>query len=617
MMALGKIFKNFGSATSLGGKPTPLPEFRELTAPPQRQGAYMYFVDSAANILNISKPSAKQYVAQRTLPYDYAGTIPAFEDNNALKRADNNAEALEHFLRNEKNKSLLDKAVFLLSQTQDGRRLLRLAKESDYKIVFDTDYMEKEGAVGIHDGDKKLISLKEGLTVEDVALTLKHELQHMDDTLRGAHYSHQDTLTSATIMQRALEANARLSEAVLAIELYLGDKNGPEEQYKSAAIFKRLYEKHPEIADIAFKHAQDPNARPFEEVAQDIFTAYWNKNDTLNFYDDHLIKMYADRVIPHVDAIKDLRNPNTQKPKNEILSADNNIKVELQRLEVLASKPNWESDEAVASLQNIITIRGERFLSIIDLTSPERTSLSEDATVELKKLIQEIGTVSENLQTEKETSLFATTRPQTPEAKFTSPFDYAQNPHSKFEPLQLPHKMDSADYLTNGETVSEAVTRNFNHIYVSAQQAPVSKVERVNIALSELCDRRHQNVRGHISDLIEAGLRAPIAALPSEYIKYLSNRINNHSEDGLIDLSLEDLKLFEHWRNMAQNGYHPVYGCAYVDFDKNPSKYEDEAQDYTSNSKPYVESYGLEKFIDHMRPTETVKVFENAPILTA
>ena len=46
--------------------------------------------------------------------------------------------------------------TFLLSQTEDGRRLLHKAKEEGFRFVFDADRMRNEGAVGLCDYKNKL-----------------------------------------------------------------------------------------------------------------------------------------------------------------------------------------------------------------------------------------------------------------------------------------------------------------------------------------------------------------------------------------------------------------------------------------------------------------------------
>ena len=74
----------------------------------------------------------------------------------------------------------------------------------------------------------------------------------MEDITRGAgRYGPEDTLASATIANRGLEANARVSEAVFATEMMDGDPQGPDCQFKSYAIMARFHQKNPEMGEAA------------------------------------------------------------------------------------------------------------------------------------------------------------------------------------------------------------------------------------------------------------------------------------------------------------------------------------------------------------------------------
>jgi hypothetical protein len=618
MTILGKLKNPFSRSSALALPSAYAPENRTLSTPPKRQREHTIFVNSDAEKLNISKPSNNHYLARPAKDYKYAGTIPNFERDPTLSELENNVAAFKHHLNDNKNKKLLDKAVFLLSQTDDGRRLLNIAQEQEYTFVFDTEYMEKEGAAGMHDSTKKLISLKEGLTAENVTLTLKHELQHMDDSLHGISYSSDHTLTSATIAQRTLEANARLSEAIAAIELYSGSPNGPEGQYRSASLFRTLYTKHPEIADIAFRHVKKPKTYPLEKTAQDIFKAYWNKNDTLNFYDARLAKMYADRILPPVEHVFDTSRADYANLRDEYKTQEKYIYAAQLSITGMATNGAWENEEAFEKLKDMITIKGKPFFDDTSfLSDPSSLSLAEQTTSSTQRLAAQASAFSPELNETLSTNMYAPSRIQTEEDKgFSSPFPPPETTEKEFLPIQLPHERDSFNHLTNGQTANESVTKDFEQIHAKTKHAPASEIEQINIAVSEFCDDPHQNTRGHMSDLVTAGLRAPMAALPTEYIVYMCEHLNYSSQHGIGGLSAEDLIMIEHWQEMTSNGYHPIYGCPYTDFDKDPKRHMNDAQDFSGTSTHYCKSSGLTQFIDNLRPSNENLTLGN-PVLTA
>ena len=82
-----------------------------------------------------------------------------------------------------KNAENIEKAIFLVSQTDDGRRLLEKAKTDGCEIIFDSDI--RDDVNGFFMPADNQIVLKQGLTAESVATTLKHEMQHWEDNQNG------------------------------------------------------------------------------------------------------------------------------------------------------------------------------------------------------------------------------------------------------------------------------------------------------------------------------------------------------------------------------------------------------------------------------------------------
>ena len=160
--------------------------------PPVPTGEWQLIVDKSGNPVNDRPAAIGDMLARRPVQYHYGGTIPGYKPDKSKSLTENMAARTDYEMRSIENRALLDKAIFLLSQTDDGRRLLNTALSQEFTFVFDPERTQKEGAAGLCDYTNKLIPLNEGSTPEQVALTVKHELQHMEDIKNGAgRYSQQ------------------------------------------------------------------------------------------------------------------------------------------------------------------------------------------------------------------------------------------------------------------------------------------------------------------------------------------------------------------------------------------------------------------------------------------
>ena len=360
--ALKRIFSGTGAAA-----PADLPENRVFDEPPKPAPPYTRIVDKNGDEIVGRKPNGGDFLARPPMDFDYAGTVPKFSPHDHHSLRDKMGAAMEYAARDYKNRQNLEKAVFLLSQTEDGRRLLAKARKMEFKFVFDHGQTSDRGAVGMCDYSNKIIPLAEGRNPAAVALTLKHELQHMEDIEKGITYHSNCTLLSSIMADRALEANARVSEAIAASELYLGDPKGPAQQFRSSTLFANFFHSKPAVAEAAFKNISAAKEGKWDAFALPVFKAYQGLIKTLDYYDDNLADMYKkilqDRVI------------------------DND------RVPVMSSFANgqmWEQDQQ--ALKDKISIKGSNntFLPAakeMDLTSPEYTKFGEAARAGLTEVL--------------------------------------------------------------------------------------------------------------------------------------------------------------------------------------------------------------------------------------
>ena len=125
-MVTGYLRKFFG-----GSARNPLlgrPENRVNASPPTPQGAWQLIVDSDGELVLNRPPTERDFLARRPVEYLYGGTIPKYDPKQGGSLTDKIAASMDNAVRDFRNKQLLDRAVFLLSQTDDGRRLLEKAK---------------------------------------------------------------------------------------------------------------------------------------------------------------------------------------------------------------------------------------------------------------------------------------------------------------------------------------------------------------------------------------------------------------------------------------------------------------------------------------------------------
>jgi len=539
---------------SFGGGPAAPPK---ATKPPVPTGEWFLIVDSQGNHITDRAPQPGDMLARPAIKYRYNGTIPGFEPSRSWTTEQNMRARMDYEIRSARNKELIEKAVFLLSQTDDGRRLLYKAHQEEFSFVFDDERLQGEQAVGLCDYSNKLVPLAEGRSPEEVALTIKHELQHMEDIGKGLSYNRTHTLKAATIANRALESNARVSEAVFAMEAMIGSPNGPADQFKTHAIFHRHRNKNLNVGTAAMAAKGLAEKGDWPGFANAVFPAYYRQDDTLAYYDKRNIEMYA-KYIPDIKKEKELTGTHEYYEPFRITRRAN------EAVEA-APKMFWNSQWNTEMLGYMLTIKGLSFLKPDKNFSPDQgrsVELTPAAVTTLDNLKARLAYLNIKV---KEEALAITVRE--PEASSTIKGIFAaadaRIAEPEFQPIVLPCRLDGS-LLTSGETSHAWTTKAFGEIFTGMKSGR-TQIDRLNYSIDQYV--RHSssgNIMARVGSLLEAGLLAPIGAFPPEYLHDLVRRLHDaaqtkHASDISNPIRPREVRLFRHWQEMAMKGYSPAW----------------------------------------------------------
>ncbi len=480
-------------------------------------GAWNILVDKDCRRITHRAAEPGDMMARAPVQTIYGGTIPGFQPSSHQSDTANIQQRIDYELRAGRNKELFEQAVFLLSQTPDGRRLLHAALNNKFKFVFDPGRTAAEDVAGGFDDKNKLIPLAEGYTPEAVALIIKHELQHMEDARKGLVYGLQDTLASATIADRGLEANARVSEAVFAMEAMLGDPEGPDSQFRTYAVMAHHHRNNPEMGNAALNNRDLIKTQSHAEWAawaNKVFPAYYQNIAVLARYDEKLARMYAGGS---------LRSPDELRAAAEVDPAykrdPGRIERHLAEMKKSMDGIMQQTGTTGADLSQKLTIRGLPYLKFDRKFNPESEALrgitaqGMDAFDKLKTRIMQLGV---SLTDEAAAALDKMPQHRSRPASKYLPGKFAAaiaaRPETPFTPIVLPYRLDG-NKDTKGTREYANVTEKFSADYnkVDTSTSPLDKIEFAVTAW--LQNGTSGNIKSRISALAEAGLRAPVSHL--------------------------------------------------------------------------------------------------------
>jgi hypothetical protein len=217
-------------------------------------------------------------LARPPVPVKFFGTVAKKDDQKNKK---------QKHARAEKNKNLINQAVFILSQSTTGRALLEHLTEKKYHIVFDDDKMNAGNMTGLCDPAKKLVYLGGTEDVEILALVLAHEAAHaMQNEQKNLFPTSAHRPDAAIRLSFAIEADAYAHQMQCALELFHGDPGGPGNQVIFPGALAKMRKSHPEIAQAAEEVLKrDPKALENGAVMAASFLGFYEDDKMREFYE--------------------------------------------------------------------------------------------------------------------------------------------------------------------------------------------------------------------------------------------------------------------------------------------------------------------------------------------
>ncbi len=518
-------------------------------------------VDPTGHPIANRAPAPTDKLARRGMEYRFSGTSPAFAPDARQTPQQNKTRRIAFALEDQQNFDNLTRAVFLLSQTDDGRRLLARARTLDFSFEFDRTGTEARGAAGLCDYANKKIPLHPEATPELMALTLKHELQHMDDIASGAGYSLDAPLHDQIKASRLLEASARASEAVLAYQATHLRAGAPANAWLPASIATAFQNKLPAMASAAQDAAPLAGKGAWGAFFAAVMPAFIREEKTIAFYERDTFDAIL-KTLPH--------KPLSQLAHDPVYGPHTPYYREKMRTLCKGAPLDF------TSLYEKISCCGQKIKAGADATKLEKTfyglsPASADALQKLKAHAQAVWVQTIPLPDfalaalhpvpkagpfKKIREALARKKPRPPETKKQAPAIAAYVP---------PARIDGSP-LTNGLKSHEHTTRFFERCFRKLKIGGEASLDQINLAVDAYVTEAGISYKASVSDLVEAGFRGPIAAMPCEYINDLRERIyyasRTRSEVGKKDNSFTstDKILMDHWKALAVNGIDPVTG---------------------------------------------------------
>lgn len=534
------------------------------------EGEWQLIVDAHGDEVVDRAPIASDFLARRpVVQLSQVGgeTYPPYQFDRHKDRNENGAAYIDHAIRSRRNLDHLEKAIFILSQTDDGRRLLAIAAREKFKIVFDPSLCAEEGALGLCDYANKKIPLAEGRSAGEVALTLKHELQHMEDIGNGLSYGSTDQPRNAVFANRALESNARVSEAVSAAQFLLGSPQGPERQFRSGALFDNLFHKNPPVAKAAHAALSDAKAGNWRDFAAKVFPAYFEQAPTLAFYDKRYAKMLTEQapdVRDSATVIKD-REAFYKLPYDHQNIHKQRVAFFEQYAPSLFTRQGLTPDQSldkltIGGMPYTAQLRANKFnpdadshIAITAETKPAFDTLRDT----MAKILPDAG-LHERLDLPVAKPHVAVSTPSPYHGQKLGSADAA------FTPIVMPHRTDGHTTHDSQGRRSNALTTEVANDAILNMQSGNTEFDRLHHGVNEFFHRNRgfMNVRGQGTHLLQTGFLAPVGAFPEEYVLDLYRRTVLAAEgNGRVEnaLSKEEVRLFAHWKQMKDNGLDPIW----------------------------------------------------------
>lgn len=238
--------------------------------------------------------------ARPPVAINFSGTVIQEKTDPFASAAQKEQRAQKNQKRIEKNKAVLDRAIFILSQSATGRSLLEDMTKEGYKIVFDDRRTGERGASGLCDSSSKTILLHGHDNPEYLALLLGHEAVHALQSSRHDLFPSSRHKPEAGIkISFAIEADAYAQQTQIALELGYGDPAGPADQVRFSGPVLQMRERFPDLVKAAKKTMQTEDALQNGATVAAAFQAFYDNFYLRTFYEDsHMdwATLYAPKI---------------------------------------------------------------------------------------------------------------------------------------------------------------------------------------------------------------------------------------------------------------------------------------------------------------------------------
>ena len=225
--------------------------------------------------------------ARPAVKINFIGTVHHQKPDPKLPPAEQKKQADALVAKTDKNKAILERAIFILSQSATGRDVLEQMTAEGYRIVFDDRKTGDRGAGGLCDPSDKTLILKSHDSAEYLALLIGHEAVHaVQNTRHDLFPSTRHKPEVGIKMSFAIEADAYAQQTQIALELAYGDPLGPDDQVRMRGPLKQMRERFPDIVRAAERVLINDKSMHDGSTVAAAFEAFYGNFYLRTFYED-------------------------------------------------------------------------------------------------------------------------------------------------------------------------------------------------------------------------------------------------------------------------------------------------------------------------------------------
>ncbi len=258
---------------------------------------------------NWSVPAGKnkKFLARPKVKVNFKGTTTKYKISPNANKAQKEWIKQQIATKEKRNKKTFEDALFLLSQSDTGRDILKRMTKAGYVIEFDESRTSSMGAGGLCDPSSKKIILAPTTDAEYLALVIGHEAVHaLQYTVNDIFPNSSHTPQTAIKLSFSIEADAYAQQTQIALELAYGSPYGPKNQFKTKGPLQQMRKRFKNIVEAAEKTlTKEENLNNGAAVAA-AFEAFFDSITLRSFYEDnHInwINFVAPQIIDKFDEL--------------------------------------------------------------------------------------------------------------------------------------------------------------------------------------------------------------------------------------------------------------------------------------------------------------------------